>query len=219
MGSGNLSSVSFPEIPCLYPISSSPYSDETGHLPLIRQFLKGGARLVQVREKRLSDDLLVQALRPIVRQCRLSGARLIVNDRPRTALAARADGVHLGQGDTSPDEARRLLGKGALIGISTHNRRQFDEACQMESVDYVSVGPIFPTSGKEHPDPVVGVQQLRRLALGSRLPVVAIGGIRLDRAAATWSAGAQALAVISDICGSSQPSAQVHRYLKLWEDT
>ena len=129
-----MSPVSFPGIPCIYPISSSPYADQTGHFPLIRKFLEGGARLVQVREKRLPDDLLLQSLGPIVRECHRLGARLILNDRPRIALAAGADGVHLGQTDTSPDEARQLLGKGALIGLSTHNRRQFEEACRRESV-------------------------------------------------------------------------------------
>ena len=212
-----MSTVSFPGIPCIYPISSSPYADQTGHFPLIRKFLEGGARLVQVREKRLPDDLLLQSLRPIVSECHRLGARLILNDRPRIALAAGADGVHLGQTDTSPDEARQLLGKGALIGLSTHNRRQFEEACRRESVDYVSVGPIFPTSGKENPDPVVGLEGLRRLARNSLLPVVAIGGIHLDRALETWAAGAHSLALISDICGSSRPAAQVQRYLKLWE--
>ena len=152
-----------------------------------------------------------------MRECHLLGARLILNDRPRIALAAGADGVHLGQTDASPGEARQLLGKGALIGVSTHNRRQFNEACQRESVDYVSVGPIFPTSSKENPDPVVGVEELRRLARNSLLPVVAIGGIRLEKALETWAAGAHSLAVISDICAAPRPSAQVHRYLKLWE--
>ena len=212
-----MTAVSFPGMPCLYPISSGPEAARRGHFSLIREFLEGGAKLVQVREKRLPDDLLLQSLRPIVRECHRLGARLILNDRPRVALAAGADGVHLGQKDASPDEARQLLGKGALIGLSTHNRRQFDEACKRESVDYVSVGPIFPTASKENPDQVVGVEGLRRLARNSLLPVVAVGGIHLDRALEIWAAGAHSLAVISDICGSSRPAAQVHRYLKLWK--
>ena len=206
-----------PDLPPVYPISSGPAARRRGHLSLIQEFLEAGARLVQVREKHMPDDLLLKSLGPIRRACHRAGARLILNDRPRLALEAGADGVHLGQTDAPAEEARRLLGASALIGLSTHNRHQFDKALLEAPVDYLSVGPIFPTTGKEDPDPVVGLEELRRLVRRTSLPVVAIGGIRLDRSIQTWAAGARTLAVISDICEAPSPGAQVRRYLQLWE--
>ena len=206
------------KFPCIYPISSHPYVNHSGHFSLIREFLQGGARLVQVREKSMTDDRLLESLRPIVRECHRFRARLVVNDRAGVALAAGADGVHLGQDDIDPHEARSLLGTDALIGLSTHNLRQFEHACRNSALDYVSLGPVFSTTSKQHPDPVLGLESFRKLAGRSQLPVVAIGGIRLIRARDVWSAGAAALAVISDVCASAGPSNQVRHYRKLWKE-
>ena len=206
------------KLPCIYPISSHPYVNHSGHFSLIREFLQGGARLVQVREKFMTDNHLLKSLRPIVQECHRFGARLVVNDRANVALEAGADGVHLGQNDIDPHEARSLLGTDALIGLSTHNWRQFKHACRESALDYVSLGPVFATTSKQHPDPVLGLESFQKLAGRSQLPVVAIGGIRLIWAREIWSAGATSLAVISDVCASDGPSNQVRKYRKLWKE-
>ena len=129
------------------------------------------------------------------------GVRVVVNDRADIALAVGADGVHLGQDDLDPSAARRLLGDKFIIGYSTHSVAQAVEAARLP-VDYVAVGPIFDTSSKERPDPVVGLEGLRgvRAAVGP-VPLVAIGGITRETARAVLAAGADSLALISALVG------------------
>lgn len=143
-------------------------------------------------------------------------AQFLVNDRVDLALAVKANGVHLGQDDLPVAAARKLLGNEALIGLSTHNRDQFLKA-QSQDIDYVALGPLFPTSTKPTENPPVGVETLRELVAESRYPVVAIGGISLESAEELWTAGAHSLAVISDITQSSDPARRVAQYLALAE--
>src|SRR5688500_5591421 len=125
--------------------------------------------------------------------------KFMINDRVDIALAVGADGVHLGQDDLPPEEARKILGEKAIIGFSTHSPEQARDALKMP-VDYIAIGPVFSTSTKIDPDPVVGLDgvcSVRRL-LGD-FPLVAIGGITLDNAASVIAAGADSLALIKDI--------------------
>jgi thiamine-phosphate diphosphorylase len=135
-----------------------------------------------LREKRLPPRRFYAEAEEALRAARSLGLRLIINDRADVALALGADGVHLGQDDLSPEAARRLLGDNAVIGFSTHNVSQAIEAARLPA-DYVAIGPVFATGTKENPDPVVGLDGLRRVrdAIG-QVPLVAIGGITLEHA-------------------------------------
>ncbi len=173
--------------------------------------------MIQVRGKHRTDRDLCDDIMRVGALCRASSAMLIINDRIDLALATGANGVHLGQDDVPPSIARRLLGDEAVIGLSTHNPAQFQQA-QDEPVDYVAVGPVFCTTTKRNPDPIVGLKMFSRMAGGSRIPVVAIGGVNLSRARRLWSAGASSVAVVSDVLQHPDPSARVRQYLEAAEE-
>jgi thiamine-phosphate pyrophosphorylase len=184
------------ELPKLYPITDARLSG-LSHAEQVALLADGGATFVQLREKRLSPGEFYREAEAALSVARARGVRLIINDRVDVALALQADGVHLGQDDLPPEAARRLLGKRAIIGLSTHNLEQAREAAH-QPVDYIAIGPIFPTSSKDNPDPVVGLEGLRRVheASGS-VPLVAIGGINSENARRTIDAGADTVAVLS----------------------
>jgi len=138
---------------------------------------------------------------------------LILNDRPDVARLCDADGVHLGQEDLPPAEARALLPE-RLIGVSTHDPAQLRNAL-VEPVDYVAVGPVYPTTTKRNPDPVVGLELVRTARATSPIPVVAIGGIDRERASAVVEAGAHGLAVIGDLLGAPDLDAALAEYAAL----
>jgi len=141
---------------------------------------------------------------------------VIVNDRPDVAAVSGAAGVHVGQQDLRPEEARKNVGVAALIGLSTHTLDQVREA-DAGPADYIAIGPIFPTQTKQIPDPAVGVEFVRRARALTSKPLVAIGGITLARAGKVWAAGADAVAVAGDILGAEEPREQARRYLELAE--
>ena len=144
---------------------------------------------------------------------RARGVRLIINDRVDIALALRADGVHLGQDDLPPEAARQVLGSRAIIGFSTHNLEQAREAARLP-VDYIAIGPLFPTSSKDNPDPVIGLEELSRVRrVTGTIPLVAIGGINHENARQAIAAGADAVAVIS--CLLAPPSRITDRTREL----
>ena len=158
--------------------------------------LGGGARLIQLRDKEaIGRELLDQAI-ACLRLTRKAGATLIINDRIDVALTADADGVHLGQEDLSVAEAREILGKDKIIGVSTHSIDQFRAALET-SADYIAVGPIYPTMTKENPGPAVGLELVREARKLADRPLVAIGGINHERAPEVIAAGADCVAVIS----------------------
>ena len=204
----------FSELPKVYPITSCPNRSGLSHVDLVRAFLQGGIRFFQVREKKLSDCQFYPQLIQIKSLCDQWEAKFVVNDRVDLAMAAGADGVHLGQTDLPVAAARRLLGKEAIIGLSTHNRHQLKNA-PTQDIDYLAIGPVFSTSTKENADPSLGLELLGCLAQDSRHPIVAVGGVSLSRAQQVWRAGADSVAVISDIVNSSDPARQVSRYLSL----
>ena len=200
----------------LYPIAGCGNHEQT--LKLADEYLSGGASLIQVREKEMSDALLHRLLLEVKTLCRRFEALLIVNDRVDLALAAQADGVHLGQDDLPVEAARRLMGPEALIGLSTHNRIQFKDA-QSRPVDYLAIGPVFCSGTKSNANPQVGLEAFQEMARASRLPVVAIGGIDLERARVLWAAGADSTAVLSDLANHPFPSRRVVEYLRAAEET
>ncbi len=201
----------------LYPITASNNLNGLDHAQLVEQYLKGGIRFLQVREPTLSDSLLYPQLLRIQSLCEPLEAQFVINDRVDLALAVRAHGVHLGQDDLPVRVARDLLGKEAIIGLSTHNRQQFLEA-QAQDIDYIAMGPIFSTSTKEAEDPPLGVEALGALIADSRFPVVAIGGISLEEAPQVWTSGADSVAVISDLANAADPAQRVSRYLALGKE-
>ena len=159
--------------------------------------LEGGARILQLRHKAFwSREIFAQAQK-IAALCAEAGATFIVNDRADYAMLLRA-GLHLGQDDLLPADARAVIGQDAILGFSTHNPEQM-RAAQCEPIDYVAFGPIFTTASKERPDPCVGVEGLRTVRALTPKPLVAIGGITRGNAAMCWDAGADSVAVIADL--------------------
>jgi len=133
--------------------------------------------------------------------------RLIMNDRADLCLAAEFDGVHVGQEDLSPESVRTIIGPERWLGVSTHNPEQLREA-DLTSADYLAIGPVFATSSKERPDPVVGLEGVRRARALTRRPLVAIGGITRANARSVIDAGADSVAVISDLLREPRKSAE-----------
>lgn len=200
------------DLPKLYPITDARLSG-LSHAEQVARLSDGGATFVQLREKILSPREFYREAEAALRIARARGVRLIINDRVDIALALQADGVHLGQDDLPPALARRLLGERAIIGFSTHNPEQARKAARLP-VDYIAIGPIFPTSSKDHPDPLVGLDGLRRVrqAVGP-VPLVAIGGINRENARQALDAGADAVAVISLLL--TEPSQITHQTREL----
>ena len=142
-----------------------------------------------------------------LRQHLRSPVRLIMNDRADLCLAAEFDGVHVGQEDLSPEAVRRIIGPERWLGVSTHNLEQVREA-DLTSADYLAIGPVFATSSKDKPDPVVGLEGVRQARRLTQKPLVAIGGITRANAASVIEAGADSVAVISDLLREPRKSAE-----------
>lgn len=159
--------------------------------------LEGGARMLQLRHKGFWSREIFGKARRIASLSAESGALFIVNDRADYANLLHA-GLHLGQDDLLPTDARIVIGDQAIIGFSTHNTEQM-RAAQCEPIDYVAFGPIFTTASKQRPDPCVGIEGLRAARALTSKPLVAIGGITRDNASTCWKAGADSVAVIADI--------------------
>lgn len=183
---------------------------------LAEELLGAGARLFQYRDKVGSGGDILRNSRRLADQLIPRGATFLVNDRPDVAFLAGASGVHLGQDDVSAEDARAVIGPSQLVGISTHNREQFELALKT-SADYLAVGPIFATGSKRSPDPVVGTALLKELRPLTERPIVAIGGITLERAGEAMEAGADSVAVISDILTAPDPAERVQRFLRVLE--
>lgn len=183
------------ELPKLYTITDCQMSNCT-HEEIVQMMLAGGSRLIQLRDKDASAKEILDAARKCLPLSRAAGATLIVNDRVDVVLTSNADGVHLGQDDLSVEEAREILGDDKIIGVSTHSLDQFRAALET-TANYIAVGPVFPTKTKENADPVVGLEFVREAKRLTDRPLVAIGGITIERAPEVIAAGADSVAVIS----------------------
>jgi len=201
-------------VPKIYPITDTKLSG-VSHLEQVKALLEGGARMIQIRDKNMSSRELFGAIEECNVMVRDYDAKLIVNDRVDITMALGADGVHLGQDDLPPVEARKLLGPRALIGFSTHSVEQAIKAMELP-VDYIAAGPIFKTRSKADAEPAIGLEGLKRIrqAIG-KFPLVAIGGINLDNCRDVFSAGADSVAMISALV--SKPLQITNRMRKALE--
>jgi thiamine-phosphate pyrophosphorylase len=186
-----------------------------GHEPvmLAETMLDAGARIMQLRLKDSPGRDFLAAARAIAEMCRKRGATLIVNDRADIAILAAAHGVHLGQTDLPLDAARRIIGNDRMIGISTHNVEQA-RAAEVGSADYVGFGPMYP-GGLRNNVAGKGLDQLRAIRAAIKIPIVAIGGITEARVAETLAAGADAVAIITDVVKAPDVGAKVRSILAL----
>lgn len=205
-------------LPRLYAILDVDLTTSRGFEPLqlLDAWLDAGIRLVQLRAKFWSGGALLELAEQALARTRSAGARVIVNDRADIARLADADGVHVGQDDLSGTEVRRIVGPERLVGLSTHDRAQVDAACA-EPVDYIAIGPVFPSSTRmavATPLGEGGVADAARIARTAGLPVVAIGGITIDNAPKVIAAGASAVAVISGLL-DPDPRARARRFVEV----
>jgi thiamine-phosphate pyrophosphorylase len=197
--------------PSLYAILDSSLLT-TSELVLAETLAGSGVELIQYRNKNAPSRRLFEISRQLSTGLARRGVRFIVNDRPDIALLAGAGGVHVGQEDLGVEDARAICGKERWVGISTHTLDQV-AAADRTSADYVAFGPIFPTTTKQNPDAVVGTELLRRARRITRKPLVAIGGITLERAADVYAAGADSLAVVRDLICAASPGGRAREYL------
>ena len=181
-----------------------------------RQLVDAGVRLLQYRNKAASSRDLLESSKRLSSELMPRRVTFIVNDRADVAALAGASGVHAGQEDLGVEKARAIVGPRKLVGVSTHNRWQFEQAAAT-SADYIAVGPIFSTSTKSNPDPVVETEFIRQVRPLTDKPIVAIGGITLERASEVVRAGADSVAVISDILGAREPGERARRYVEMLE--
>jgi thiamine-phosphate pyrophosphorylase len=186
----------------------------SSELDVAKKLRDSGVRLFQYRNKRGSSRELLQASTALAAELVPAGARLFVNDRPDVAFLSGASGVHVGQHDLPVAESREVLGQGKYLGVSTHNLEQFRAAAATDA-DYLALGPIFATGSKANPDPVVGTDMIRAARKLTEKPIVAIGGITLERAREAIEAGANSVAVISDILGAPDPAKRARQFLDL----
>jgi thiamine-phosphate pyrophosphorylase len=187
----------FAEAP-LYAILDTSIRPELSCLAILESILRAGVKVIQYRHKEKFGRAQWEECTALVRRVHEYGGRFFVNDRADVAKLCGADGVHLGQEDLPPEKARLFLGDAFEIGYSTHKLEQAENARNLP-VDYIAIGPVFPTTTKENPDPVVGLKLIKEVRSLTAKPLVAIGGITLENAPAVLNSGANAVAVIRDL--------------------
>ena len=203
-------------LPRLYPIVDpallpGPGDQAARVVAFARELVQGGATLIQYRNKRGGGRQMLSDAREL-RRALGSQVRLIMNDRADLCLAAGFDGVHVGQEDLSPEGARLVVGDRLWVGVSTHSVEQVIEA-DKTSADYIAIGPVFATASKQNPDPVIGLEGVRAARAATRKPLVAIGGITRINCALVIQAGADSVAVISDLVHA--PAKSVAAFLRV----
>jgi thiamine-phosphate pyrophosphorylase len=205
-------------LPRLYPILDTASLTPRGlALPgAAEACLDSGVSLLQIRHKAHWSRDIFEAAREVARLCREAGADLIVNDRADFALLLGA-GLHVGQDDLPPRECRKLIGPDAILGFSSHNAAQL-AAAGGEPVSYVALGPVFPTASKLNPDPVVGLEEVRRLRALTDKPLVAIGGITMTNALDVLRAGADSVAVITGLLPDQATPRSLRQTVLEWQN-
>lgn len=199
-------------LPTLYVILDAGMLTEPAAVTA-QKLMDAGVKLLQYRAKNTAARELWAESRAIADSARQAKCAFIVNDRPDVAYLVGATGVHVGQDDLDVQQARQVIGPDRWVGVSTHNLEQFEKAAA-SSADYIALGPIFQTGSKANPDPVVGAELLRRVRALTEKPIVAIGGITLDRAADMLAAGADSVAVISGILKAKDPAAAAREFIR-----
>ena len=197
----------------LYPIIDTGVCSAAGEDPatVADACLAGGARILQLRDKTGSSAAFLALADRLVQRARASDALIVVNDRADIARLSGAWGVHVGQADLDVVHARRIVGPAAVVGISTHDEAQIDAALQSDAT-YVAVGPIFGTATKDTGYSARGLDLIRYAANRGK-PIVAIGGMTLDRVQRVTEAGASGLAVISDLLATGNPEARTRDFV------
>ena len=195
------------QLPPLYAIMDKAFFSSSGELlAFAGELVAGGCKLLQYRNKSGNARVMLEQARELKKNLG-DCVELIMNDRADLCLAAGFDGVHVGQEDLSPEAVRGIIGPDRWLGVSTHNPEQLSEA-DLTTADYLAIGPVFATSSKERPDPVIGLEGVRRARQLTRKPLVAIGGITRVNAASVVEAGADSVAVISDLLREPRKSAE-----------
>jgi thiamine-phosphate pyrophosphorylase len=186
--------------------------------------IDGGARFLQLRAKQIGGQAFLDDASAIVARAAPAGALVVINDRADVARLSGAAGVHVGQEDLTPRQVRILVGAAAMVGLSTHDAAQC-EAGLGQPVSYLAVGPVFGTATKATGYDPIGLEAVRRASgqiaasPAAGMPLVAIGGITLDNAASVIRAGAQSVAVISDLLKTGDPAARVAKFLRTLEES
>jgi thiamine-phosphate pyrophosphorylase len=194
-------------LPKLYPIVDSGFLPDTEtQSAFCEHLLNAGCKLLQYRNKGSSARQALTQARELRRRLSAS-VKLIMNDRADLCIGAEFDGVHVGQDDLLPESARKVIGPNRWLGVSTHSPEQVAEADQT-SADYIAIGPVFATTSKQNPDPIIGLDGVLRARALTRKPVVAIGGITRANCRGVIDAGADSVAVISDLILEPRKSAE-----------
>ncbi len=199
--------------PPLYAILDPQQTKGRAPEAVLRDLLEGGVKILQLRAKAMSPSDFLELAQTARGLTESYGCRFIVNDRLDIALASNADGVHLGQEDLPLRAARKLMGE-KIIGISTHDMAQAEEA-ERNGADYIGFGPMFGTTTKDTGYTARGIKMLRQIRKAVRIPIVAIGGVNQNNVKEVWQAGADSAAIISDILGAQDVAEKVRKILAL----
>jgi thiamine-phosphate pyrophosphorylase len=198
----------------VYLVTDSQLLKERSLAGVVEAAIRGGAKLIQYREKDLDTRHMVESAGLLCRMCRRLGAVFLINDRLDVALAVDADGVHLGQNDMPVALARTLLGPHKLLGVSVQDADAMDEA-ENQGADYLSFSPVFATPTKPDHEEPLGLERVRELARRTRLPTVAIGGINRTNLADVIRAGVRGVCVVSAVIGASDPEQATRELYQL----
>ena len=209
-----------PNPPRLYPIVDVEACARAGRAPadVARAFLAGGARWIQLRGKAIGSGAFLDLAAAILDETNAAHATLIINDRADIAALSGAPGLHVGQDDLTPGDARAVIGPHPILGLSTHTPEQWERAVH-EPISYIAIGPVFDTGSKATGYQPIGLETVRRAAhaaASAGLPTVAIGGITFENAASVVAAGAASVAVISDLL-NGEPEARCRALLRILE--
>ena len=196
----------------LYAILDTAVRPELPAPVILEALLRAGVRVIQYRHKEKFCRAHFEECAALACRTQAAGGAFFVNDRADVAELCGADGVHLGQQDLPPDKARQFLTAGRMIGYSTHNLEQAQQTAALP-VDYIAIGPVFPTESKQDPDPVVGLEMVTQVRSLTTKPIVAIGGITIENAPAVLAAGANAVAVIRDVLLAPDIEARARQFL------
>lgn len=197
----------------LYVVTAEVPDRHIGHLEVALAAIEGGASAIQLRDKKKKPDELLLIAKQLAAITRKAGRTLIINDLPAIALAAGADGIHLGQEDLPLPEAKKMLSPEMIIGVSASNLEEA-LAADRGGADYLGIGPIFPTPSKDDAAPPMGLAVLAGICQAVTIPVVAIGGLTVDNIEAVIDAGAEGIAVISAVTGAPDMTAAVSELVK-----
>lgn len=203
----------------LYLVTDTRLCAGLGVVETVRRAVAGGVTIVQLRDPAAGDEQIVELGRALVAVLEPAGVPLIVNDRVHLVEAIGAQGAHVGQDDLDPVAARAILGPGAILGLSVHDRQQLDAAGALPpgTIDHLGIGPLRHTSSKLDHAPVCGLEHLRDLAAASPWPCVAIGGVTVADLPDLRAAGLAGVAVISAICGTPDPTASAAQLRAAWD--